>query len=144
MNKRKFLEQYAYALEYVFTSSSGEPAAWAANHPRYWSQEMAKISLDRKPSTPALSPDDKLVVVGPEEAIYVFHVATQARPKVLRRHTSVVETIQFAASVVYNSDSQSKTRYMLVSEGDIENKHMVIMWELDEHRKLITSASIHT
>ena len=92
----------------------------------------------------ALSPDDKLVVVGAEEAIHVFHVATQARPKVLRRHTGVVGTVQFSASVVYNSESQSKTRYMLVSEGDIENKHMVIMWELDEHGKLITSASIHT
>jgi hypothetical protein len=48
MNERKFLEQYAYALEYDFTSSSEEPAAWAPKHPRYWSQGMAQISLDRK------------------------------------------------------------------------------------------------
>ncbi|KAJ5981473.1 hypothetical protein N7499_001518 [Penicillium canescens] len=75
---------------------------------------MAKIPLDRKASTPALSPD------------------------------GVVGTVQFAAGVVNNSESQSKSRYMLVSEGDVENKHMVIMWELDEHGKAITSASIHT
>jgi hypothetical protein len=71
------------------------------------------------------------------------HHGTQERLEVLRRHTGVVETVQFAAGVVY-TESQSKFRYMLVSEDDVENKHMVIMWELDEHGKLITSASIHT
>jgi hypothetical protein len=71
---------------------------------------MAKISMDRKPSIPALRPDDKLVVVGVEEALYVFHVATQARLEVLRRHTGVVGTVQFSAGVVYNSERQSKTR----------------------------------
>ncbi|KAJ6070874.1 hypothetical protein N7467_012193 [Penicillium canescens] len=135
MNERKFLEQYAYALEYDFMSSSEEPAAWAPNHPRYWSQEMANISLDKsKHACPH----------GVEEAIHVFQVGTQERLEVLRRHTVVVETVQSAAGVVYNSESQSKFRYMLVSEGDVENKHMVIMWELDKHGKLITSASIHT
>ncbi|KAJ5203549.1 hypothetical protein N7449_005628 [Penicillium cf. viridicatum] len=93
MNQRKFLEQYVYALEHDFTSSSAESAVWAPNHPKYW--------------------------VGVDEDIHVFHVATQERLQVLRRHTGVIGTVQFAPC-------------------DVENKHMVILWELDGHGELVS------
>ena len=127
MNQRKFLEKYVYALGYDFTSSSGESAVWAPNHPKYWGQEMAKIQLHGKASTPTFSPDDKLVAVGVEEDIHVFHMATQERLKVLRRHTGVIETVQFAPCVIDKPERQSDTRYKLASQGNLKNKHIFIL-----------------
>ncbi|KAJ5431248.1 hypothetical protein N7445_008980 [Penicillium cf. griseofulvum] len=92
---------------------------------------MAKIPLNKNANTPTLSHDDKLVAVGIDEDIHVFYVATQERLQVLRRHTGVIGTVQFAPCAINKPQRQSDTRYMLVSEGDIENKHMVILWELD-------------
>lgn len=138
MNERKFLQQYTYALEYDFTSPSGEPAAWAPGHPKYWGQERAKIRLDGKASTPAFSPDNKLVAVGVDEDIHVFHVTTQERLEVLRGHTGLVGTVQFATGLVHNPENQNDTGYLLVSESDAENNQMVILWVLDEHGKLAT------
>jgi WD40 repeat protein len=138
MNERKFLEQYVYALERDFTSASGESAVWAPNHPKYWGQEMATISLNKNASTPTFSHDDKLLAVGIDEDIHVFHVATQERLQVLRRHTGVIGTVEFAPCTIDNLQRQSDTRYMLVSEGDVEQTHMVILWELDDHGKLVS------
>lgn len=137
MNSRKFLEQYTYALENDFTSPSGEPAAWAPDHPKYWGQERAKIWLDGNASTLALSPDDKLVAVGIEKEIHIFHVAEQERLEVLRGHTEEVHTVKFAPGLVNNHENQSDTRYMLVSGTDA-SADMIILWELDEHGKLVS------
>lgn len=139
MNQRKFIQQYTYALDHDFTSPSGESAAWVPGHPKYWNQERAKIRLDGTASTPALSPDDKLVAVGVEEDIHVFHVATQERLEVLRGNTGAVEKVQFATGLVHNFENQIDTGYWLVSESDAENNRMVILWELDKHGKLASS-----
>lgn len=136
MDQRKFLEQYVYALEHDFTSSSGESAVWAPNHPKYWCQEMAKIPLNKNSSTPTLSHDDKLVAVGIDEDIHVFHVSTQERLQVLRKHTGVIGTVQFAPCAIDKPQRQSDTCYILLSQGDLENKHMVMLWELDDHGEL--------
>lgn len=140
MNQRKFLQQYTYTLEHDFTSPSGEPAAWAPGHPKRWGQEKAKISLDGRTSAPALTHDDILVAVGVEQEIHIFHVATQERLEVLRGHTGVVTTVEFAVGLVNNPESKCESRYILASESE-ENKEgdarMVILWELDKHGKLV-------
>lgn len=128
MNQKKFLEQYTYSLGSNFTSFSGEPAAWAPEHPRYWGQERAKIQLNSgRVSTPALSPDDKFIACGIEEDIHVFHVATQERIEVLRGHTGLVGKVRFAPA----------SRYVLVSQSD-DGSPMMILWDLDEHGKLVS------
>lgn len=137
MNQRKFLEQYTYSLENDFTSPSGEPAAWAPAHPKHWGQERAKILLNGKAGALALSPDDKLIAVGVEEDIHIFHVATHQRLEVLRGHTGVIGIVQFSASLVHNSENQNFPHYMLVSQSDTENDQMIILWELDEHGKFV-------
>lgn len=100
MNQRKFLQQYTYALEHDFTPPSGEPAAWAPGHPKYWGQERAKIRHDGRTCTPALSSDDKLVAVGVEEDIHIFRLATQEPLEVLRGHIGMVWRVQFAPGLM--------------------------------------------
>ena len=130
MNQKKFLEQYTYAVGSDFTSFSGEPAAWAPDHPKYWGEERAKIRLNGEGArTPALSPDDRLVAVGVEEDIHVFRVDTQERIEVLRGHTGLVGEVRFAPS----------SRYILVSQSDDGKDQLVILWDLDEHGKLLSS-----
>ena len=73
------MENFIYALERDFTSTSGEPAAWAPGHPKRWGQERAKIRLDGAATTPTLRPDDRFVAVGVDEEVHVFGVATQER-----------------------------------------------------------------
>lgn len=45
----------------------------------------------------------------------------------------------FAAGLLHNYEAQIDTRYMLVSENDAEDNHLVILWELDEQGKLVPS-----
>jgi WD40 repeat protein len=139
MNQKKFLEQYTYAIQDDFISPTGEPASWAPGYPKHWGQERAKILLDGKPSSLALSSDEKLIAVGIKEDIHVFDVATQERLEVLRGHTEKVCEIRFSPGLVKNNNSndyddknQNDTRYMLVSGSDFP-KGLVIIWELDEH-----------
>ncbi|CAG8125566.1 unnamed protein product [Penicillium salamii] len=137
MNQKKFLEQFVYALEHDFTSPSGEPATWAPDHPKHWGQEMAKIALEESTRTPAFSHDNKLLAVGIDGDVHIFHVATQERLQVLRKHTDVIEKVEFAPCAVDHLQRQSETRYILLSEGLIGEKHMIILWELDVHGKLV-------
>lgn len=139
MNGRKFVEDFTYTLERDFTSPSGEPAAWAPDHPKRWGQERAKIRLDGTATTPTLSFDDRFVAVGVDEELHVFDVATQERLQVLT-DGELIETVKFAPGFVENSDGKD-TRYVLASQGGDE-KTMVILWELDEQGKL-AAKTIH-
>ncbi|OKL64521.1 hypothetical protein UA08_00819 [Talaromyces atroroseus] len=142
MNRKRFLEQYTYAVQNDFTSPSGEPAAWTPGHPKHWGQERAKIPLGGKASSLALSPDEKLIAVGIEEDIHVFDVTTQERLEVLRGHTETASKVRFCPSLIMNNKSgkdenQKTTRYILVSQSSPQEGRLVILWELDEHGRLV-------
>ncbi|KAL5362167.1 WD40-repeat-containing domain protein [Aspergillus floccosus] len=139
MNGRKFVENFIYALERDFTSTSGEPAAWAPGHPKRWGQERAKVRLDGAATTPTLSPDDRFVAVGVDEEVHVFGVATQERLEVLTVG-ELIETVKFAPGCVETDDGKS-THYVLASQGGDDEKTMVILWELDEDGKLAAKTS---
>ncbi|KAB8217260.1 hypothetical protein BDV33DRAFT_177447 [Aspergillus novoparasiticus] len=137
MNGRKFVQNFTYGLERDFVSPAGEPAAWAPGHPKRWGQERAKIRLGGIASTPTLSPDDRLVAVVVDGEIRVFDVATQAPLEVLTDEKRV-ETVQFAPGVVDSRDGKH-ARYLLASQGGIDETPQVILWELDEQGKLVTT-----
>ncbi|KAF5855204.1 hypothetical protein ETB97_009673 [Aspergillus alliaceus] len=135
MNRRKFVQNFTYALERDFVSPAGEPAAWAPGHPKRWGQERAKILLGGITSTPTLSPDDRLVAVVVDREIRVFDVAMQD-PLEMLTDGERVETVQFAPGVVDSRDDKH-ARYFLASQYGGDEKTRVILWELDEQGKLV-------
>lgn len=137
MNQKKFLEQWVYALEHDLISATGEPAVWAPGYPKHWGQEMANIQVSVT-STPTFSHDDQLVAVAIDEEIHVFRVSTQERLQALKGFTGPIKTVEFSPCAIEKPQHQNDTLYLLVSEGDVEENHMVILWELDVHGNLVS------
>ncbi|GAD91439.1 F-box and wd40 domain protein [Paecilomyces variotii No. 5] len=129
MNHKKFLERIPHVLE----SSTSQQ----------WGQEKAAIHLRwRLESTPALSPDDLLLMIGDGEDIHIYQVATQECLQVLKGQSKMVMTAQFC-SFMYDTANYLDGCYFLVSDSHYlfgeDEKSEVILWKLDRHGELLSS-----
>ncbi|KAK3357959.1 WD40-repeat-containing domain protein [Lasiosphaeria hispida] len=136
-NAKAFFERYAYAIEQELTSTPGVAPTWAPGHPQEWGQEKAAVRLGQDShSTPALSPDDRLLAVGVGEDVHIYEVATQELVQVLKGHSGTVEAVQFSGATydhgyLLASDSQAPIPDDILGG----TTSAAILWHLDRHGK---------
>ncbi|OJJ67617.1 hypothetical protein ASPBRDRAFT_660900 [Aspergillus brasiliensis CBS 101740] len=136
IDEHKFLKKWTYCIRSNFASLSGKPETWEDGHPKHWGQEEAKILLDGEPTTPAISPDNRLVAVGIANDIHVLRVDTQERVDVLHGHPGRVVTVAFAPCL--ERGSADKPDAPCQEEGG--GNGCIIVWGLDPHGRKMPSS----
>lgn len=127
VNQKEFLERYTGEIENEFTSATGTPFSWVANHPKKWSLADATIQLGQETfSTPAINLDETLLAVGVGHDIHIYNLATQERVEILKGHTEVVEVVHF-------TNQTHDGGYFLASHSSVVmgDDSQVILWKLD-------------
>lgn len=132
---RQLLQDWRYAVDEDFKTSSGDTFPFATGGRQQWGNEMRKISFQRGPEEEdwssrsfAISSDNKRMAIAVGNNIHIIDVETWNTVAILRGHVSEISDVTFKphdSNILVSSDMGNR-------RGDVTMEDTIIVWEIDK------------